>query len=433
MSNIGYYPIKENEIKEVIKMIYLYHKKDFDNLDEIMNNYNVNDSKKKSIYESFEKCLLNKDSKYFDVFYGVCIAEVQKIFRGHFNLEDKSITQFIIKYPVFNKYTKKLDEFIKFKNNKYEFVNYLKFPQSSGVYIPYEKIKEIYNDYYSDNQIRKFIDTYYDEYSDKFLDILDYCLKNKCGLLEAQLKEVNKKFEQNEVNKNNVNKDITNKNYSSKNIANKDKQHAKETKKIATTKEITKLLIGYFLLLTKALGVVVSVVGSVLGSVFSLSTVLITLFADSAISTIIDITICIISIIVQIFIVFFAWKQSTKLAFKKKTINYNDVPVVMKNLTLLSILICIISAIWQYAIYGVKIESKLNSSSELEFRNEIVEPYYNDEQKEEYYSKREEFIKEIKKQGYKNLIIRQSGILIVYLAVLPYEKKRILENLEQKE
>ena len=40
----------------------------------------MNENKKKLICESFEKCVLNRANKYFDTFYGVCIAETQKIY-----------------------------------------------------------------------------------------------------------------------------------------------------------------------------------------------------------------------------------------------------------------------------------------------------------------------------------------------------------------
>jgi len=64
---IGYYPIKENEIKQVVKMVYSYYKKDNSYVEEVMKKHNVNENKKKDIYNSFDQCIQNKSNEYFDL------------------------------------------------------------------------------------------------------------------------------------------------------------------------------------------------------------------------------------------------------------------------------------------------------------------------------------------------------------------------------
>ena len=62
----------------------------------------------------------------------------------------------------------------------------------------------------------------------------------------------------------------------------------------------------------------------------------------------------IVTIVLQGIVAFLLWKFSMSSVFKKKTILYYDVPKVMKNLTIFTIIICIISG-----IYNI---SRVNSS-----------------------------------------------------------------------
>ena len=90
---IGYYPIKENEIKQIIKMVHAYYKKEDSYIEQVMQKNNVNASNKTDIYNIFEQCLNNKNNEYFDLCFGVCVAKAQKIYRKNFVIDNKSITE----------------------------------------------------------------------------------------------------------------------------------------------------------------------------------------------------------------------------------------------------------------------------------------------------------------------------------------------------
>lgn len=227
--SIGYYPIKENEIKQIIKMNYSYLKKDVETVNEILKEHNVNEKKAESVYKSIEECLKNKNAPYFNESFGLCIAKVQKIYRGNFIFKDKSLTRLMDIYPSLKSYNTNMEEFLKFKNNKFKFSSKLEGSNSSGVYISYENVKKLYNDYYVDISIRKPIDNYYKDLNNntrenKFIQVLDYCIENKCGLLEADItididnvQQINKVTPSNASN--NENKDKPN--YRTVSVANK--------------------------------------------------------------------------------------------------------------------------------------------------------------------------------------------------------------------
>lgn len=396
MPNIGYYPIKETEIKQTIKMIYLYYKKEMNELEQIFNNYNMNENKKKLICESFEKCVLNRANKYFDTFYGVCIAETQKIYRGHFNIEDKSITQLIYNYPIMNKYTKKIEEFAKFKNNQYEYINYLKFPQSSGVFIPYEKVQEIYNDYYIDMAVKKAIDVYYGNNVKKFIEILDYCLENNCGLLEAQIEEEKFVVGKNLENTTKINNSV----------------HKKTEKNKVSIKKMTLLIMGFFILWSLVFGIADSIIQAVftVGIKSIMLKVMVSLIIQGGI------TVCI-------------WRQTVASSFKKKTIDNNDISKIMRNLTIFSVVLCIISAIVNFATLNSRVESTIDENMNYSSRDKIVEAYYNDKQKEEYYEQKEAIIENVKETAFKTVVVMQVGTIIINIVVLPFVKKEILARI----
>ena len=190
--NIGYYPIKESEIKQIIKMSYNYLKKDLAPINEILDKYNVNETKRESIYKSIEECLKNKNAQYFNKSFGLCIAKVQKMYRGNFIFKDKSLSELMYMYPSLSSYSTNMEEFLRFKNNRFKFLSKLESENSSGVYISYENVKRLYNDYYTDIYVRTSINRYYEDLNtdieeNKFIQVLDYCIKNKCGLLEANV------------------------------------------------------------------------------------------------------------------------------------------------------------------------------------------------------------------------------------------------------
>ena len=180
---IGYYPITEIEIKELMKLIISYKKYDYNSVLKTLKKLNCTSKQQDYVNTILSNCMLNKNTDFFDTQYGIYIAQLQKLYRKHFTLENVSLTQLFNRMHALNIYQKKWNEIFTFSDIKY--LNYLKLPKSSGVFVPYENVKKLYKNYFNNSQTKKFIDDYYGIDTRKFLNILEFCVNNKCGLLEA--------------------------------------------------------------------------------------------------------------------------------------------------------------------------------------------------------------------------------------------------------
>lgn len=183
-----------------------------------------------------------------------------------------------------------------------------------------------------------------------------------------------------------------------------------ENKELVTSGKITQALIGNWLLW-----------GIVFGFLYNIIFSLITSKINSMI------IVAIIAIIFQGIITFIMWKLSTSSSFKKKTIAYDDVPKVMKNLIIFTVAICIINGIYNASTVNSSIDEALQSDYKLKYAESMMSYYYNNAQMEEYQLQKEEMIKETKSKLYAYLITLEIGLTAVYLAVLPLEKKEILK------
>ena len=183
-----------------------------------------------------------------------------------------------------------------------------------------------------------------------------------------------------------------------------------ENKKVITSGDMTKDLIGNWLLWGILYGFIYSVVFS------SIST-----YIESIVLK------AVVAVIIQGVIAIMLWKSSTSSAFKKRTISYNDVPKVMKNLVIFTIIICIINAAYNIVSTNSSIDKAIKSNSELKYTESIMSSIYTKEEIEEYKKEKEKIIEEEKRKSYMYVIIMQVGLTAVYLGVLPLEKKEILK------
>lgn len=183
-----------------------------------------------------------------------------------------------------------------------------------------------------------------------------------------------------------------------------------ENKEIATTKKITQELIGGWILWGILFGIIYYIVYNLLA-----------IFMKSLILK------AIISIVMQGIVTFLIWKFSTKSTFKKRTMSHENVPAVMKNLIIFTVVICIINGIYQFSQVNSSIDKAINSNFQLKYAESMMSYLYNDEQIEEYNKQKEDAIAKAKSQAYTYLVIIEIGLTAVYLAVLPLEKKEILK------
>lgn len=189
-----------------------------------------------------------------------------------------------------------------------------------------------------------------------------------------------------------------------------------EEKECATSKKITQELIGGWLLWGMLFGIIYSVLFNVLSNVI-----------DNVIFK------QIVVILLQGIITYIIWKFSTKSTFKNRTMDYNDVPKVMKNLLIFTIILCFINGIYQLAQANSTIDSAVNSNFSIRYIEKAMKNIYNEEQIAEYNKQKEEKINQIKKEVHKYLIIDEIGLTLVYIAVLPLEKKEILKYVTKKD
>lgn len=186
-----------------------------------------------------------------------------------------------------------------------------------------------------------------------------------------------------------------------------------EDKEIVTSGKMTQSLIGNWLLWGILFGIIYSFIyNSITSSMKSM------------------VGIALVAIGLQGIIAILCWKYSTSSSFKKKTISYEDVPKVMKNLLIFTIVICAMTAIYHIANVNSTIDESVNSNYQLKFSESMLSYIYNDQQIAEYQAEKEKAIKEIKSKMYTYLIITEIGLTAVYLAVLPLEKKYILKYVD---
>lgn len=183
-----------------------------------------------------------------------------------------------------------------------------------------------------------------------------------------------------------------------------------ESKEIISARKMSQHLMGNWLLW-----------GLLFGFIYSFVFTLITNSMESPVLK------AIIAVIVQGIIAIIVWKLSTSSSFKKRTISYNDVQIVMKNLIIFTIVICILTGIYNIASVNYSIDEDINSDYKLKFTESMMSKIYSDEQMAEYNKEKEKAIAEAKRKANMYLIILEVGLTAVYLAVLPLEKKEILK------
>lgn len=183
-----------------------------------------------------------------------------------------------------------------------------------------------------------------------------------------------------------------------------------ENKELVSSGKISQYLIGYWLLW-----------GLLFGFIYSIFISLITRFMESIIVK------AIIAIILQGVIALIVWKLSTASAFKKRTIAYDDVPNVIRNLIIFTIVICVIIGINTIVSANSSMNESINSDYKLKYSESVLSRLYSEEEMAEYYKEKDKIIKEAKNKVNTYVIILDMGLTVVYLAVLAFERKEIMK------
>ena len=186
--DISYHPIKEIEIKDW----YFDTIKDESKIDKFAIDYNIDLQNKEQYKRVIKLAKEIPDTDLFDVRHGYYIAVTQGFFRKYFFTRGSSFSFLIEKIPTFKFYTKKWQDILDFEiknpiNNKFT-SNY-----SSGVYIPFDKVTVLLNDYKDVYNIKTQLNDFFSfGRIDIFLNALNFSIDNQTGLLEAtEVVEIN--------------------------------------------------------------------------------------------------------------------------------------------------------------------------------------------------------------------------------------------------
>lgn len=398
--SVSYYPIKKSEIIQIIKLIGKYKKNDMTDLNEVFARYNVNDRSKEEIYDCFKECLQNAKVLSFDETYGLCVAKVQKMYRGNYDFGEKSLTNLIVSIPKLEHYKTNWDEFIQSKNNSFQFNNKLGEKESSGVYISYEKLNRLYIDYQNDTVLRNLIDVYYGNDREKFINVIKYCIENKCGLLEANF-SINNPIGTRADN-------IANTNTQADTISESDKPIVSVSKKVLT-------IFGY----------------RIIGELFFLIAISIIRLVMPEIKYTEAITAAI-----SIIAVFLIWHLCIKFSFRYSTIEKRQVPVLTKAISIIWIIMLVAYAYVEYNTFSKKVEKEVDYavSTNQEYLTEKmkIELFGSEKNKRDFADRTEDLKKEAKKDVLKKLApyyVIVDGITFVsnYGALL-YARRKIKKS-----
>jgi hypothetical protein len=194
--NVTYHPISEKEIQEWYFDVFV----DNDKIDTLSEKYNIDEfnmGKYRFIIES-GLCVDGRES--FDDTHGFSIAKIQGFFRKYFYIRNSAFSFLIDEHKYFKTYTKGWRDIL-VQKIKSPMANKIKKNYSSGVYIPFEKVIELLEEYNKNNEVRSDLDKYYSENRiNVFIKALEYANENKLGLLEAtevilpNLNDLNKSF-----------------------------------------------------------------------------------------------------------------------------------------------------------------------------------------------------------------------------------------------
>lgn len=186
-----------------------------------------------------------------------------------------------------------------------------------------------------------------------------------------------------------------------------------ENKEIANIRTITGELIGGFILYGIPFAVLYSIIFGLISKVIPSESLIIT---------------AIVAIILQGFSAFFVWKCSIATTFRKRSIDRNDVPSVMKNLLIFTVILCFISALINFSEVNQKIDKTINSNISLQLSESYMKKIYNEQQITQYQAEKDKVIGEAKTKLYTYLAVLEIGLLAVYLGVVPLQKKSILKH-----
>jgi len=128
-------------------------------------------------------------------------------------------------------------------------------------------------------------------------------------------------------------------------------------------------------------------------------------------------------IVLQALIVFCTFKFGNRKALKKGNICKDDVPKVMSNIGFVIVVLLLIQAFSMFANVDTAIDTAIEDNLKLKYTESLLSYFYNEEEIAIYQAEKEKAIEGAKSLMYKYLAIVETGISVIYISAIFFEKK----------
>lgn len=140
-----------------------------------------------------------------------------------------------------------------------------------------------------------------------------------------------------------------------------------------------------------------------------------------------NVLLIVIALILQTIAMFFIFKISTSKTFKSKMILAKDAPVIMKNLSILVIIVFLLISIYNFSNIEKTINEIVYTDKELQLIDSFAKITYSEEDLKNYYEQKDKAIKDVKNELYIYEVIFHFSLFIIYCIMLLIAKNTIYD------
>lgn len=130
-------------------------------------------------------------------------------------------------------------------------------------------------------------------------------------------------------------------------------------------------------------------------------------------------------VIAQGICVFFAWRGSIKSTFKKRTIEISKLPQIMRNLIICTVIMWLLGTAVNFSGIDRKIREKINSDSQTQYQEYLMQYLYSEEKLNNYYQEKEKAISKEKSKIQRQVFAIQIALLGSYFVALFAQRENI--------
>ena len=186
--DISYHPINEDEIKEwYFDRLQEVKQNELEPIQQLAQKFGITDFYVNKYVTTLQAGVtsLTNGNEPFDKTHGLYVAVTQGFFRTFFYTRGSAFSFLIDKYAEFASYTKPWQDIIETEITC-PIQNRITQNYCSGVFIPYEQVKRLQDDYCNQQAVKERLDEIFSHGRiDVFLKAITLCIDNQLGLLEA--------------------------------------------------------------------------------------------------------------------------------------------------------------------------------------------------------------------------------------------------------